>query len=54
MTLQTLSWPEGKGPNIIVDDGGDATMLLLQGSEWEVKFEKDGSLPDPATATSEE
>ncbi|GGB39170.1 adenosylhomocysteinase [Flexivirga endophytica] len=30
-----LSWPEGDGPNMILDDGGDATMLVHNGKEWE-------------------
>ena len=33
-----------------MDDGGDATMLLIEG----LRFEKEGKLPDPATGTSEE
>ncbi|MFC6707847.1 adenosylhomocysteinase [Flexivirga alba] len=30
-----LSWPEGDGPNMILDDGGDATMLVHNGKSWE-------------------
>ncbi|TVS07896.1 MAG: adenosylhomocysteinase, partial [Phycisphaerales bacterium] len=41
-TKQILSWPDGKGPNMILDDGGDATLLVLKGAE----FEKDGKVPD--------
>jgi len=41
-TKQTLTWPDGSGPDQIVDDGGDATMLLLKGLE----FEKAGKVPD--------
>jgi len=52
-TLQALSWP-GNGttaaPNMILDDGGDATLLVHKGAE----FERAGSVPDPATADSEE
>ena len=39
-TLDALTWPDGKGPELIVDDGGDATLLihkgadLEEGSEW--------------------
>jgi adenosylhomocysteinase len=40
----------GKGPTQIVDDGGDATLLLHKG----VEFEKAGRVPGPATAESEE
>ncbi|MFH1615662.1 MAG: adenosylhomocysteinase [Planctomycetota bacterium] len=41
-TEQALSWPDGTGPNLIVDDGGDATLFVHQG----VKIEKDPSLLD--------
>ena len=43
-------WPEGDGPNMILDDGGDATLLVHKG----VEFEKAGEVPDPSTAESEE
>jgi adenosylhomocysteinase len=49
-TQQVLMWPDGSGPNMILDDGGDATMLVHKGTE----FEKDGFVPDPAGADSEE
>jgi adenosylhomocysteinase len=49
-TEQVLSWPDGGGPNMILDDGGDATLLVHQG----VEFEKAGAVPDPSTADSEE
>ena len=49
-TEQALLWPEGEGPNMILDDGGDATLLVHKG----VEFEKAGAVPDPATADSEE
>ncbi len=52
-TLQALSFPEG-GPNMIVDDGGDATMLIHLGYEAENAFAKDGTLPDPNSADNEE
>ena len=48
-TEQALTWPEG-GPNMILDDGGDATMLVHKGKE----FEQAGAVPDPADAESEE
>lgn len=35
MTLKALSFPDGKGPNLVVDDGGDATLLLHKGVEME-------------------
>lgn len=34
-TAQALNFPEGKGPNLIVDDGGDATLLIIKGFEAE-------------------
>ncbi len=49
-TEQALLWPEGEGPNMILDDGGDATLLVHKG----VEFEKAGAVPDPASAESEE
>ncbi|HET9091797.1 MAG TPA: adenosylhomocysteinase [Acidimicrobiales bacterium] len=49
-TEQMLTWPDGEGPNMILDDGGDATLLVHKG----VEFEKAGSAPDPSTAESEE
>jgi adenosylhomocysteinase len=48
-TEQALTWPEG-GPNMLLDDGGDATLLVHKG----VEFEKAGAVPDPASADSEE
>jgi adenosylhomocysteinase len=48
-TEQALLWP-GEGPTMILDDGGDATLLVHKG----VQFEKAGSVPDPSTADSEE
>jgi adenosylhomocysteinase len=46
---QSLRWPDG-GPNMILDDGGDATLLVHKGAE----FERAGAVPDPETADSEE
>ena len=34
-TEQALAWPDGKLPNMILDDGGDATMMVLNGAEWQ-------------------
>jgi adenosylhomocysteinase len=48
-TQQALVWPDG-GPNLILDDGGDATMLVHKGTE----YEKAGAAPDPSTGESEE
>lgn len=41
-TEQALTWPDGSGPDMIVDDGGDATLMVVQG----MKVEKDPSLLD--------
>jgi len=49
-TERALDFGDGKGPTQIVDDGGDATLLLHKG----VEFEKAGQVPDPSTAESEE
>jgi adenosylhomocysteinase len=49
-TEQALNWPDGEGPNMILDDGGDATLLVHKG----VEFEAAGEVPDPSTADSEE
>ena len=49
-TEQILMWPDGKGPNMILDDGGDATLLVHKGKE----FEAAGVVPKPDESTSEE
>jgi adenosylhomocysteinase len=40
-TSEALMWPDGSGPDLIVDDGGDATLLLHKG----VEYEKSGRVP---------
>lgn len=49
-TQQILDWPGDELPNMILDDGGDATLLVHLG----VQAEKTGQAPDPASATSGE
>src|SRR3954452_25586683 len=49
-TENVLRWPDGSGPNMILDDGGDATLLVHKG----VEFEKAGVVPDPSTTDNEE
>ncbi|MBC7541485.1 MAG: adenosylhomocysteinase [Candidatus Sericytochromatia bacterium] len=50
-TLAALTFPAdangSNGPNVIVDDGGDATMLIHEGLKAEQLFAKNGALPDP-------
>jgi adenosylhomocysteinase len=49
-TEQALRWHGGDGPNMLLDDGGDATLLVHKG----VEYEKAGAVPDPGAADSEE
>jgi adenosylhomocysteinase len=49
-TEQVLLWPDGGGPNMILDDGGDATLLVHKGAE----FEEAGAVPATTEADSEE
>jgi adenosylhomocysteinase len=49
-TEQILLWPDGAGPNMILDDGGDATMLVHKG----VEFEAAGVVPSTSPSDSEE
>ncbi len=49
-TEQALAWPDGGMPNMILDDGGDATLLVHKGAE----FEKAGSVPEPEAGDNEE
>jgi len=53
-TEQMLTWPGADGPDQIVDDGGDATMLIHKGKEFEEKYAKDKSLPDPNSTSNPE
>ncbi|GGL09037.1 adenosylhomocysteinase [Planomonospora parontospora] len=49
-TEQALLWPGGDGPNMILDDGGDATLLVHKGAE----YEKAGAVPSAAEDDPEE
>ncbi|WP_422771514.1 adenosylhomocysteinase [Plantactinospora sp. WMMC1484] len=49
-TEQVLLWPDGQGPNMILDDGGDATLLVHRGAQ----FEGAGAVPPVESADSEE
>jgi len=49
-TEQMMTWPDGGTPNMILDDGGDATLLVHKG----VEFEKAGKVPDAKDGDNEE
>jgi len=58
-TLAALTFPEaedgsGCGPDIIVDDGGDVTLLIHEGYKAEEKFAADGTVPDPSSTDNAE
>jgi adenosylhomocysteinase len=49
-TEQALTWPDGESPNMILDDGGDATMFVHKGAEYETA----GAVPSPSEDDNEE
>ncbi|HEY7262463.1 MAG TPA: adenosylhomocysteinase [Trebonia sp.] len=49
-TEQALTWPGGEAPNMILDDGGDATLFVHKGAD----YEQAGAVPSPADGDSEE
>jgi adenosylhomocysteinase len=54
-TYQALVWSDEDGcPNMLVDDGGDATLLIHEGVKAEAAFKKDGTLPDPSSTDDAE
>ncbi|CAE7463630.1 SAHH [Symbiodinium microadriaticum] len=56
-TLNAVTWDEderGDGPDMIVDDGGDVTLLIHEGVKFEKQYAIDGSLPDPESTTNAE
>ena len=57
-TLNAITYPKddgkGFGPDMIVDDGGDMTLLVHKGVEYEAAYAEDGSLPDPGTTDDAE
>jgi len=53
-TEQMLTWPGKDGPDMLVDDGGDATLLIHEGTKYEAQYAKDKSLPDPASTSNPE
>merc|ERR1712040_23853 len=53
-TEQMMTVPGADGCDQLVDDGGDATLLIHKGKEYEEKYAKDGSLPDPSSTDNAE
>merc|ERR1712127_338158 len=53
-TEQMMTVPGSDGCDLLVDDGGDATLLVHKGREYELKYAKDGSLPDPSSTDNAE
>lgn len=54
-TEKALRWNDGKDSfDMLVDDGGDATLLIHEGAKWEATYKVDGRLPDPNSTTNKE
>merc|ERR1719424_405697 len=57
-TMNAITWTtpdaKGDGPDLIVDDGGDMTLLVHEGAKAEALFEKDGTVPDPSSTDNAE
>merc|ERR1719410_21583 len=54
-TYQALKWGGAvAGPHMLVDDGGDATLLIHEGVKAEAAYAKDGTMPDPSKANNDE
>ena len=53
-TEQALNWGDYPGPDMIIDDGGDVTLLIHEGVKAEAKFAQDKTLPDPSSTTNAE
>lgn len=54
LTNKMLTWPDCDGPDLLVDDGGDATLLIQEGVKAERNFAKVGELPDPSKTDNAE
>lgn len=54
LTLDCITWPDGQGPELIVDDGGDATLLIILGLEAEKKLADSGVYPVVERGESED
>jgi len=53
-TEKMLTWPDVPGCDLIVDDGGDATLLIHEGVKFEAQYKANGTLPDPSTTDNVE
>jgi len=53
-TLKMLSWPDDEGFDLLVDDGGDATLMIHEGIKAEQEWKKLGILPDPNKTNNKE
>lgn len=54
-TEKALRWDDGKGTfDLLVDDGGDATLLIHEGAKAEAEFKQTGRLPDPNSTSNKE
>lgn len=53
-TEKALRWEGTDGCDMLVDDGGDATILIHEGAKWEKTFAADGKLPDPTSTDDKE
>jgi len=53
-TYQALAWPGQDGPNLIVDDGGDATLLIHEGVKAEAEYKEKKTFPDPESTEDAE
>ena len=49
-TTRILDWPDGEGPNLLLDDGGDATLMVHLGAQ----FEEAGAVPESAHGDSDD
>jgi adenosylhomocysteinase len=52
-TKQALTWPDGSGPDLIVDDGGDATLMIHEGKKMEEKYAQTKNLPQQIASPNE-
>jgi adenosylhomocysteinase len=53
-TAKTLEFPNGQGPTLLVDDGGDLTLFIHEGYKYELEYAKSKTLPDPNSTKNKE